>query len=226
MTNSFLDQALLVVRDVIEWIYDGINSIWKWFRDLFTTNESDNVSHEPAKNKFSLRQFLYGLLIVLGICLLGFLFRVLKRRKAAEETNVLAMCSRPDLTDDAVKADELPTDEWLLLAEEWVRKGDSRLALRAVYFATLSCLADNRMVRIARHKSNRDYALEFIRRGREIGPLPDTFQAQTRQMDRAWYGGYMVDQKDVENFLRTHGLIKHGLIKNGLLPARQQEHPV
>jgi hypothetical protein len=106
----------------------------------------------------------------------------------------------PDLTDENVTASQLPEDEWLRLARELAAKGDWRLALRALYLATLAHLASRDLVSIARFKSNRDYQLEVARRARAKPELRQAFEENVAMFDCAWYGLYAVSSEGFRQF--------------------------
>ena len=106
----------------------------------------------------------------------------------------------PDLTDENVAANELPEDGWLKLARELMEKGDLRLALRALYLASLAHLAQREFVNIAKFKSNREYELELRRRARTLPELQNAFGQNVTIFDRIWYGMHEVNQESLQNF--------------------------
>ncbi|HEV2761860.1 MAG TPA: DUF4129 domain-containing protein, partial [Pyrinomonadaceae bacterium] len=84
-----------------------------------------------------------------------------------------------------VLAPEQTAADLLSEADELARRGDLRGAIRRAYVALLCELADRRIIRLARHRTNRDY-LEAVRRARadlyaEVRPL-------TADFERHWYG--------------------------------------
>jgi hypothetical protein len=94
----------------------------------------------------------------------------------------------PDLTAETVSADLLPEDEWLRLAAELAGRAEWRLALRAIYLASLAHLAHRQLVRLAPAKSNRDYLIELKRRTRSLPAIPDAFSRTAARFDKVWYG--------------------------------------
>jgi hypothetical protein len=108
--------------------------------------------------------------------------------------------ARPDLNDENVTAAQLPEDEWLKLARELLDQGDLRLALRALYLATLAHLASREIVSIARFKSNHDYENEVNRRARGLPELREAFAANVHSFDRTWYGLYEVTSDALAQF--------------------------
>ena len=105
-----------------------------------------------------------------------------------------------DLLDPAVAATDLPEAEWVRLAEEWMAKGDARMAMRAWYLGCLAVLHGRGLVSISRFKSNADYRREVGRRGRGIAGLEGEFRARVEGFEQAWYGLYPVDSGDAERF--------------------------
>jgi hypothetical protein len=96
--------------------------------------------------------------------------------------------SAVDWMQEEVAAAEVPQDEWIQMAEGYLVKGERRLALRAFYLAALSGLSRAGWIRLARHKSNRDYAVELDRRFRGESKVPVAFRRVTGRFEPVWYG--------------------------------------
>ena len=82
------------------------------------------------------------------------------------------------------------------------------MALRALYLASLAMLAQREMIRVAKHKSNRDYYTELARRRHAIGPLVDAFGQNVRFFEDAWYGMHDVTESIVRAFATNHERIQ------------------
>ncbi|MBL0713237.1 MAG: DUF4129 domain-containing protein [Desulfosarcina sp.] len=108
--------------------------------------------------------------------------------------------SVPDLHDDHVRADELPVDEWLRLAERLAAEGQYRLAMRACFFSTLNMLSERHVLMIADYKSNREYEAEVGRRASDRQSLGAVFRSSVARLDRAWYGMRAVTRRDFNQF--------------------------
>ena len=199
------------IATLMKWIAGGAKTCFKtiarwlgkimdWLDKLFPG--IDNSREGPGKgSSASVRGLLWVLLVVLLSVLGVFLWRTLKRhkeRKPATSSEVIPVV--PDLTDDHIKADELPADQWMVMAKELADRGEFRLALRALYLSILSHLAENEMITIAKHKSNRDYKRELGRRGHEREGLLAVFSENVKVFDRSWYGMHKVTQEDLELF--------------------------
>jgi hypothetical protein len=100
-----------------------------------------------------------------------------------------------DWLREEVAAAERPQDEWIGMAEEYLVKGEHRLALRAYYLAALSGLARAGSIRLARHKSNREYAAELDRRYRGESNVPGAFRQVTGRFEPVWYGEHEVTRE-------------------------------
>ena len=99
-----------------------------------------------------------------------------------------------------MSASELPEDDWLKLARELLGRGELRLALRALYLASLAHLARREMISVAKFKSNRDYEQELRRRARALPDLQAAFAENVGIFDRVWYGLHEVTQEALERF--------------------------
>jgi hypothetical protein len=113
-----------------------------------------------------------------------------------------------DLEADDVRADDLPEDSWLALARQLMERGDLRLALRALYLATLSVLARAQLVRLAAAKSNRDYLLEVTRRARGNADTVRPFQDNINLFEASWYGTHDVNNGILETMLANHQQVR------------------
>jgi hypothetical protein len=81
-------------------------------------------------------------------------------------------------------------------AERLAREGDLRGAIRKGYIAILCELGDRKVVRLARHKTNRDY----LRDVRCRGDLYGNMTGLTGTYERNWYGQAKADDGDWEEF--------------------------
>lgn len=89
-------------------------------------------------------------------------------------------------------------------AELLARQGDLRGAIRKGYIAVLCELGDRRIVRLARHKTNRDY-LRDVRKREQIY---DGMYGLTDNFERNWYGLREAEPSDWEDFrARYHATV-------------------
>jgi hypothetical protein len=133
-----------------------------------------------------------------------------RRRPPAVAATGVPASSAVDLTDEATLASALPEDEWLKLARVQYDGGDLRLAVRAVFLATLAALGERRLIDIARSKSNHDYALELRLRTAGRQEVPVVFTRSIGVFERAWYGLHDVAPEWVQELLDNHQrLVSH-----------------
>ncbi len=188
------------IRNAFRWISDVIDRIMK---GIFG---EPGGGREAASGWAGSPEMLKTLLVVLvGVLLLALVVLWLRTRRVGREI-VLAGASvprvTPDLNDEATGADALPEEGWRELAEELMARGEYRLAARALFLAMLAWLAEDGLVRLARFKSNRDYAGELRQRSHVHPELLDTFCASARMYESVWYGPHVAS----EDFIRG-GLI-------------------
>lgn len=106
----------------------------------------------------------------------------------------------PDLREESITADQLPEDGWIQLARDLFNRGELRLALRAFYLASLAHLGTRDYIRLARHKSNRDYDRELRRRARAEAELLAAFGQNLLSFERSWYGDHPVTPEILGEF--------------------------
>lgn len=144
----------------------------------------------------SIQYVLQAVILLLVAALIGFLvykFLPLVRR---------GMGSTEDESDgerlilgERIRGDESATSIFSE-AEQLAGQGDLRGAIRKGYVAALCELADRKAVRLARHKTNRDYVRDLAERR----PLIDTFRTMTGRFERSWYGLQPAGLEDWEQF--------------------------
>ena len=83
-------------------------------------------------------------------------------------------------------------------------KGELRLAVRALYLATLAKLAEYDMITIEAYKSNRDYEGELKRRAHEYKELLSIFSSSLNFFERVWYGMYRIEPADFKGYANEH----------------------
>jgi hypothetical protein len=159
----------------------------------------------------SLQFLLYGLIALVAAGLAVMALRLWRRRPRGEEVPACAVPAAPDLRDENVLADQMPEESWLELGRELMERGELRLAVRAFYLATLAHLGQRELIRIARFKSNREYALELRRRARGEPEVHDAFAEMIQLFDRVWYGWHEVSTSELNDYqAHYHALTARG----------------
>jgi len=102
----------------------------------------------------------------------------------------------------------MPEEGWLEMARDLFRKGDRRLALRAMFLASLSMLAERGLIVIARFKSNREYQVELARRGHALPGIAEAFAGNVTFFEDAWYGMHDVTDAVVDAFTANQERIR------------------
>ncbi len=199
------------IASVVDWVVDklgqGIKAVIRWidkFMDwlisLLPTGERPTASSD-ANWISSVRVAVYVLLIGLLCALVYILWRSWMRRQSGRTERVAAAVeSTPDLEDDDTSADDLPVNRWLELARELTASGSWRLAMRALYLATLANLAENELITIEKFKSNQEYENELHRRAHHKEALIQAFAKSRAFFDRVWYGMHEINRPDLDQY--------------------------
>ncbi len=190
-------------RATLRWLEDLLD---KLFRHRRTASAPENSGYGWI---MSLQVLLYGLLAVVAAVAAVFIYRVWRnRRRSPTPVASEPIQPAPDITDENVRADQLPEDGWTKLARELLERGEFRLAMRAFYLASLSHLAARNLISIARFKSNRDYERELRRRGHSFPDLLSVFGDNIFCFERIWYGMHEVNLDLVNQFASNVEKIK------------------
>ncbi|MEQ1859313.1 MAG: DUF4129 domain-containing protein [Chthoniobacteraceae bacterium] len=202
--QSWIDDSGKTIQ---RWLSSGFRQLGRFFRWMRNLVNPPKVS-TPNGPDIDWVGLSKAVLVLLGSALVGVLIwllvRTLRRRRKIVIATAVAPAP-PDLRSEDVMADQLPEDGWLALAREHAARGELALALRAAWLACLAHLGVRELIRIARHKSNRDYERELRRRVRDRQPLLDAFDDNRLAFERSWYGrhavtadGFAVFQENLE----------------------------
>jgi len=158
---------------------------WEWLGNLIKKLFPKRAPGSPrATALFSViaRVFVYALALGLIVFLVWRYGPLLwgraggPRRANAREARVVL--------GETLAPDESATD-LLAEAERLARAGDLRGAIRKAYIAVLCELGDRRVIRLAQHKTNRDYLTGLQR---ERADIYGTMRPLTLDFERHWYG--------------------------------------
>jgi len=194
------------VERVTDLIARGVKTVKKWVTRFFEWLEKlmPEVNTESAVATGNwmtpVRLGLFLLLLLLLVIVVVFL-RIWRRRRTGSPEPISAVAAPvPDVADEGVKADDFPTNQWLTLAKELADKGELRLAMRALYLASLARLAEQEMITIEIYKSNREYEQELTRRAHHRAELVSIFSKCLNVFEQAWYGMYRPTSSDFDHF--------------------------
>jgi hypothetical protein len=203
IVTRFIERVVRLVRNAVNAVAESISRLLRW---IFGEGAGFAL---PGFGWITSSGLLFVLLAALACLLAIFLLRS-RRRKTARKPAVAAVAVEniPDLTDETIRADQLPEDGWTRLARQLMESGDYRLAMRAYYLATLANLSQRNLLGIAQFKSNRDYENELRRRGHSIPGLAPLFGENIVMLERIWYGRHTADRDLVMRFATNVDRIK------------------
>jgi Domain of unknown function (DUF4129) len=203
------------IDGTVQWIAAGVKAlarpVGRWIQAFmeWLKHKLPHQKFSPPENGPDFRGLIRWIFSILGfgaaLALTGWLVRrllLIRRRRGAPAGTAAAVRGPVDLTDESVTAQDLPLDQWLVLARNLLARNDLRHALRALYFSVLALLADHERVAIAAHKSNLDYAHELARRAHAEPELLAAFAWCVRVFERAWYGMHAVSRPQVDQFMQ------------------------
>ncbi|PYS93479.1 MAG: hypothetical protein DMF64_04550 [Acidobacteria bacterium] len=168
--------------------------LWTRFLNWLRSLMPEPKPMQPGTAMF-LSRAARGLIYALCIAVITFIVwrfgprlwqRKLTRKREEQSRVVLGEQLAPDET-----AADLLTE-----AERLARAGDLRGAIRKAYIAVLCELGDRKILRLAPHKTNRDY----LRALREHARLFQSVQPLTNAYERHWYGLTPASEADWNEF--------------------------
>jgi len=201
------------VAAAVKWAWrmlgKGLKTLWRWVEELFEWLVDLLPQGDPDKKasdkdwQISVRGLLVVLLVLAAGVSIYLFWRIWRRRikPAAMESEAVSVV--PDLTDDGLKADELPANRWLAMAKELWAQGSVRLAMRALYMATLAHLGEHNLIYIEAYKSNLEYEHELQRRAHDNPELLTAFSTVVLLLERVWFGMHKISQQEVDTFTKN-----------------------
>jgi hypothetical protein len=209
----FLDSIIYTFRGWLHSLRRLLSKIMRWIdewmREHWKTEPKMDRSHGDWLR--TLHTMLFVVLAAVVATLAIMIWRVWKQRRHRRVDAVAEpILPAVDLTDENVLADQLPADSWLAKARELMAAGDLRLALRALYLASLAHLGQRELIVIAKFKSNHDYARELRRRAQTREALLVAFGENVSAFERAWYGLHEVTPDNLEHFNANVDRIREG----------------
>lgn len=205
--KRFVRQGLEIGLEVVRSIGRAMGRVADWFERTFTSGKSerDRTRASGGAAALSVLRMLLYLFIAVAVLLILWVIWLVARGARRSTLSVLTAqavtAAAPDLRDDHVQAAQLPADGWLALAREQMTKGEWRLALRALYLATLARLAAEGLVSLAKFKTNLDYEREVRRRALSRTEIAGRFAARRREFEDAWYGRAQPGETQVRAWL-------------------------
>jgi hypothetical protein len=200
----FTKSAMKMANGWLKQLGRGFSAFLKWFNDWLrrkgASPNPDALGQRPAE---VLRMWMCGLLAIMAAALVILLLRNFRKRRPAEAIATSVEAVPIDLTLEDVSAAQLPEDGWRVMAREFVSKGDFRMALRALYLASLAYLGERELILIHRSKSNLDYQRELDRRARGIPELTAVFRQNVAVVESSWYGRREIGPEAVDAFLAS-----------------------
>jgi len=203
MLDRFFDNISTTLQKYAKILAGWMDRLEKWLkkklgrqkRSSFHLGEPD----WPAWKRAMLLIFYVAASVTAAI--LGvYLYRLYKSRNRSEAVMATAIQTLSELPDDGLAALQLHDDEWLKMARDLLAQGELRLAIRAMFLASLSRLARAERLSLARHKSNRDYTRELQRRSHDIPETIRAFAENVAIIEMIWYGNYKAAVDDINLF--------------------------
>lgn len=187
------------VKKLLKRLWKVMKKVGRWLRELLERDRRPGKSRTGWQNWVRVLLFavLAGALSFLAILLL----RIWRGRiKRTTRTSALVRPTRSDILEEKVAADELPMDEWMAIAREFLDNGELRLAVRAMFLGCLVFLANREKLTIARHKSNREYIRELDRKAHDAPDVLLAFAENVKILERLWYGMHRATQDMITAF--------------------------
>ena len=210
--HDFLDSIISTLGTGWNYAKEGLGKVWNFIKGVLSRIIPSLPKLENPDSHWTPFSRVWTIIPLLCIVVvLAFLaWRAWKDRRPRMVMADIAVQPVPDITREDLDATELPEEGWLNLAGALMEKGELRLALRALYLATLACLARQEFITIAKYKSDREYELELRRRSHAHPHLAGVFAENRALFESGWYGSHKITPGIMERFsqnqekIRTH----------------------
>ena len=200
--QEFLESIMGVLRKGWTYVKAWLTKGWNFIKDILLRLRSSLPTMEKTESRWTSFSRIWIIIpLACIVAVMAFLaWRAWRDRKPRTPIATLETAPTLDISREDVDATALPEEGWFTLARELMEKGEHRLALRALYLATLAFLAHQDLITIAKYKSDREYELELRRRSHTRPHLAGVFAENRVLFERAWYGLYEVTPAIMEQF--------------------------
>ena len=190
--KRFIRQGIDLIVEMVRSVRRAIGRVIDWFARHFRGSSAPEAAGAAGGAGAALVTVLLYVFIAAAVVLILWVIWLIVRNARRHATPVVAAqavtAAAPDLRDENVQAAQLPVDGWLALARDMAERGEWRLALRALYLATLARLAAEGLVSLAKFKTNLDYEREVRRRALSRVEVVAGFAKRRREFEDVWYG--------------------------------------
>ncbi|HMM78878.1 MAG TPA: DUF4129 domain-containing protein [Pyrinomonadaceae bacterium] len=165
--------------------------ILDWLFKEYPRAEPKPIEMTGMPNLATLLQIILFVLIAAGLGFIGyklvphFVPKFKKESSRKQKRIVLG-----EIIDSETTSHDLFSD-----AQELARSGQLTLAIRKAYIAVLCGLEDRRLLKLVKHKTNRDYLLELRKREDIVREMSSI----TREFETHWYGAKESTPEDWEH---------------------------
>jgi len=206
----FADVAQWMERGT-RWLEKRMRRLERWLERLLRQDDRTKAEGDGLDWQNVLRVSVF-LILAATASLLGIVvYRLWKGRRRAPPVAARPSPTPEQLMQEESAAAELPYEEWVRLARGLLGQGDWRLSARALFLASLSFLAYRDVIRLARHKSNRDYLRESARRARDRAEVAAALADSIGVIERVWYGNHAADAGTVGRMEQNHERLRAAL---------------
>jgi hypothetical protein len=205
--ERFVDDGLKFFEEIIRSIGRMIGKALDWIDRLLKPKRNLSINSPESDGTGAMRAVKILLYVLCGLVVAGLVWVVVRfwrqtgRREATQSLQASAVAAVPDLRDESVQATQLPCDGWIDLARQQIAAGEWRLALRALYLATLARRADEGLIVLARFKTNLDYEREIVRRALGRSEVVMHFRSRRQGFEDVWYGPTPASETAVRSWL-------------------------
>ncbi len=166
----------------------GFSAAADWLRKLLFRQPQSAPQASAWKRAPAHLSVLLVLLAALLILAVTFALLRVRRASLRPVAEIAPAAEAPDpLRDDNILPSDLPEEEWLRLARQYLAAGEGRAAIRALYLSNLAYLGARHLVALRKSKTNGSYERELRLRASDP-ELSRAFAAANRDYEKAWYG--------------------------------------
>jgi len=201
---AFFEDVGKWLEDSMRWLGKAMRRLERWLERLLRRDDRPQEEREGLDWQNVLRVSVF-LILAATASLLGIVvYRLWRGRRRPPPVAARPLPGAAQLLQEESTAAELPYEEWVRLAGNLMSQGDWRLSARALFLASLSLLAYRDVIRLARHKSNRDYLRESSRRARDRADVAAALGDSIGVIERVWYGCHAADAATVTRMQQNH----------------------
>ncbi len=207
------DEPKSLLVKLLDSISDGLKKMLlelaEFIEEIVLSFRSDADKGDWLGNMLSGGKFLTITVILIAVLTAFLLWRHLKNKSNDKlKLQRLDPIKKDVESIDSLSPSEILESEWHEIGQGFLRSGDYKSAVRAIFIASIAILSKKEIIVLRKSKTNREYSRELRRKLRRAGDAGDAFNQSLSFFEMVCYGNADPDREMAEACFRNYEKFK------------------